>query len=55
MQCDIGFIPSIGLQEAVSDALRSPEIKYEASVDIPVHNRMTLLPRPKRIDWLFQK
>lgn len=52
---DIQFTPSIGLREAIFDALHSPQKKYETTTDIPVHNRMTLLPRPKRIDWLFNK
>ncbi len=51
----INFVPSISLNKAVNDALNSPKISYENMIDIPVHNRMTLLPRPKRAEWLFHK
>ncbi len=52
---DIGFIPGISLETAIRDSL----LHYpRGTVDvdqIPVHKRMTLLPRPKKIDWLFQQ
>jgi nucleoside-diphosphate-sugar epimerase len=51
---DLGWVPSIGLRECIADALASPVNDYENFGDIPVHNRMTLFPRPKRVQWLFK-
>jgi nucleoside-diphosphate-sugar epimerase len=54
LQDDINFIPSIGLEAAIQDAFfHYPHLKEISK--IPVHNRMTLMPRPKNIDWLFQR
>ncbi len=51
---DIDFVPDIPLERAMQDALWNyPEVNMDVA-HIPVHRRMTLLPRPARIDWLLQ-
>jgi hypothetical protein len=51
---DVGYVPATSVEAAIVEALAhypstSPDRRL---TEIPVHNRMTLLPRPKRIDWL---
>lgn len=54
MQKDIGFVPTISLETAMRDALlHHPRTQLDVD-QIPVHVRMTLPPRPKKIDWLIQ-
>lgn len=50
MQKDIGFTPSISLEEGIRDAIaHSARI---IAMEIPVHLRMNKLPHPKKPDWL---
>ncbi len=51
---DLGFIPGIPYQECIKDALSLSQQEYKDLADIPVHNRMTLLPRPRMIPWLIK-
>lgn len=49
---DIGYSPKFQLKRSLKDAIKShKQIKLPLS-KIPVHQRMTLLPRPRKIRWL---
>lgn len=53
LERDIGFVPSIPLEVAIKEAIAAyPEEKDLKQIS--VHGRMTLLPRPKPIDWLLE-
>ncbi len=50
MQKDIGFTPNITLEEGIRDAIEHPAKIMIA--EIPIHQRMNKLPRPKKPEWL---
>jgi nucleoside-diphosphate-sugar epimerase len=52
---DIGFVPDIPLQKAIQDAIKDYPETIEDLSEIPVHQNMNLLPRPKPISWLVSK
>lgn len=51
---DVGFVPSISLKESLKEAVREYKPIKKSISSIPVHQRMTLLPRPKPLGWLLQ-
>lgn len=50
---DIGFVPNISLKETIKNVIKSYKPINRLVSEIPVHQRMTLLPRPKPIRWLL--
>lgn len=50
---DMGFIPNIPLDKTIREAIKNYKHIDLPISKIPVHQRMTLLPRPKPISWLF--
>jgi nucleoside-diphosphate-sugar epimerase len=50
MQKDLSFTPSILLEEGIRDAIECPARIMAA--EIPIHQRMNKLPRPKKPEWL---
>lgn len=55
LQEDIGFVPDISIKQAIKEALASYKQVNLPISEIPVHKRMTRLPRPKKIGWLLKK
>lgn len=52
MKNDIGYVPSTPLEDGMRDAiLHRPTIGMPI-LEIPIHQRMNKLPRPKKMDWL---
>lgn len=51
LEHDTGFVPRISYQECIRDALAHPPA-LDPTAPIPVHQRMTALPRPRRFSWL---
>ncbi|MDP3026167.1 MAG: NAD-dependent epimerase/dehydratase family protein [Nanoarchaeota archaeon] len=51
---DIEFVPNISINESLKEAIKSPILIDKPVSEIPVHQRMTLLPRPKPINWLLE-
>lgn len=51
LERDTGFVPRISYQECIRDALAHPPV-LDPTAPIPVHQRMTALPRPRRFSWL---
>lgn len=52
LERDTGFVPRVSYQECIRDALaHPPQVSGDVST-IPVHQRMTVLPRPRRFSWL---
>ena len=50
---DTGFVPDIPLRIAIKEAIENYPETTEDKSQIPVHQRMNVLPRPKPINWLF--
>jgi len=51
---DIGFVPEISLEQSIKEALKNYKPITLSISQIKVHQRMTLLPRPKPIRWLIE-
>lgn len=52
LERDTGFVPRISYQECIRDALAHPPLTNATMNQISVHQRMTVLPRPRRFSWL---
>jgi len=52
LERDTGFVPRVSYQECIRDALAHPPVVSGGTSTIPVHQRMTALPRPRRFSWL---
>ena len=52
LERDTGFVPRVSYQECIRDALAHPPAVSGDTSTIPVHQRMTALPRPRRFSWL---
>lgn len=52
LERDTGFVPRVSYQECIRDALAYPPLVSGDVNAIPVHQRMTVLPRPRRFSWL---
>ncbi|HLD98310.1 MAG TPA: NAD-dependent epimerase/dehydratase family protein [Candidatus Nanoarchaeia archaeon] len=52
---DIGFIPNISIEQSLKEAIKNYKPVNKAISEIEVHKRMTLMPRPKPIKWLFRE
>ncbi len=52
LERDTGFVPRVSYQECIRDALAHPPVVSGDTSTIPVHQRMTVLPRPRRFSWL---
>lgn len=52
LESDTGFVPRTSYQECIRDALAHPPLISGDVSTIPVHQRMTVLPRPRRFSWL---
>ncbi len=50
---DISFVPSISLEQSLKEAVKTYRPVKKSLSEISVHQRMTLYPRPKPIDWLL--
>lgn len=53
LERDTGFTPRTSYQECIRDALANPPLIDVQASAIPVHQRMTVLPRPRRFSWLL--
>lgn len=53
LERDTGFVPRVSYQECIRDALAHPPVVSGDTSTIPVHQRMTAPPRPRRFPWLF--
>lgn len=51
---DIGVVPHIPLKKTIGEVIKSYRKVNLPVSNIPVHQRMTLLPRPKKIGWLLK-
>lgn len=51
---DVGFVPEISLEQSIRDAVNNYKLITTPISQIGVHQRMTLLPRPKPIRWLIE-
>lgn len=54
LERDISFIPNISLEDTIKEIMKSYNPIKENISEIPVHQRMTALPRPKPIKWLLK-
>ncbi len=52
---DIGFVPNTSLKQSLKEAIALYCPTKKPVSEIPVHQRMTLLPKPKPIMWLIRK
>ena len=52
MERDFGYIPSTPLAKGIEDALKYRPYADVPADQIPVHQRMNKLPRPKKMSWL---
>lgn len=55
LQRDISFVPSIPIDVAIKEAVEHYPTDEQELGEIAVHKRMTMEPRPKRIQWLIEK
>lgn len=53
LEKEVGFVPSIPIEVAIKEAINQYPLEQDLN-KISVHERMTLLPRPKPIDWLLK-
>ncbi|MEK6858409.1 MAG: NAD-dependent epimerase/dehydratase family protein [Nanoarchaeota archaeon] len=51
---DTGFMPRISIEASIKRAVKAYRPLNKSVAEIPVHQRMTLLPRPKPINWLLE-
>ena len=52
---DINFAPTISINQSLKEAIAEYQHVKKPISEIPVHQRMTLLPRPKPIKWLLDQ
>lgn len=52
LEQDTGFVPRISYQECIRDALVHPPLTNATMNQISAHQRMAVLPRPRRFSWL---
>jgi len=55
LEQDIGFVPRIPIEKTIKDVIKNFESQDIEFSKLAVHQRMTLLPRPKPIGWLLNK